>query len=104
MPYPQNLPFVAAVGTLLGHGTDVVGVAAAALNGGTAAYGKVFLLQARSTNAGTITIGGAATITSVGGGATLAASDTLVIAIDNLASIFAIASAPAQNLDWLQLS
>lgn len=103
MPYPQDHPFAAAVGTPVGHGTTSVGAAAAALNGGTSVFGKVFHLQARSTNAGTITLGSDATITSVGGGVTLSAGDTLIVAIDDLAKLFGIASAPAQNLDWLRL-
>lgn len=103
MPYPQDQPFVAATGTRLAHGTASVGVAAAAISA-TALYGKVFLLQARSTNAGTITIGGDVTITSVGGGVTLAAGDTLILPIDDLSKAFGIASAPAQNLDFLRLS
>lgn len=102
MPYPVNQQIVIPVGTQIVSGTNAVGAAAAALNGGAAIFCKSVTLQSRNGNLGAIFLGDS-TVTAGTRGIRLAANDIITVTIDDVSKIFAIATLPDQQLDWVLL-
>lgn len=81
-------------------GTVVVGGTAVQLIA-TATPARSVVIQARSNNSGTVTIGADNGITSQGAGHTLVAGASLPMSVDDLSLIWLIGSAAGQNVDFL---
>jgi hypothetical protein len=104
--YMQARPFTpvynvneSAVATGIVAGTVTPGTTAGSINATSLKSKFGFVFRARSTNTGKVYIGGPNVSSTVG--YMLNAGDSVLVQIEDLMNIFAVASASAQLLDYI---